>query len=60
MYAIRSYYVTNVYVWVVLLVTVGYGVVGFVDDYRKVKLKNSDGISPRQKMFWQLLRNNFV
>jgi phospho-N-acetylmuramoyl-pentapeptide-transferase len=46
---------TNVYVWVVLLVTVGYGVIGFVDDYRKVKLKNSDGISPRQKMFWQLL-----
>jgi len=45
----------NVYVWVVLLVTVGYGVVGFVDDYRKVKKKNSDGISPRQKMFWQML-----
>jgi len=45
----------NVYVWVTLLVTVGYGVIGFVDDYRKVKLKNSDGISARQKMFWQML-----
>jgi len=45
---------TNIYVWVVLLVTVGYGVIGFIDDYRKVKLKNSDGLRPRQKMFWQL------
>jgi phospho-N-acetylmuramoyl-pentapeptide-transferase len=40
---------TNVYVWVVLLVTVGYGVVGFIDDYRKVKLKNSDGIRPARR-----------
>jgi len=46
---------TNLYVWVTLLVTVGYGAVGFVDDWRKVKLKNSDGLSARQKMFWQLL-----
>lgn len=46
---------TNIYVWIVLLVTVGYGVIGFVDDYKKVKLKNSDGLTPRTKMFWQLL-----
>jgi phospho-N-acetylmuramoyl-pentapeptide-transferase len=46
---------TNIYVWIVLLVTVGYGVIGFIDDYRKVKLKNSDGLTPRKKMFWQLL-----
>lgn len=45
----------NVYVWVTLLVTIGYGAVGFVDDYRKVKLRNSEGLSARQKMFWQLL-----
>ena len=43
---------TNVYVWVTLLVTVGFGAVGFVDDYRKVKKRNSDGLSARQKMFW--------
>jgi phospho-N-acetylmuramoyl-pentapeptide-transferase len=36
-------------------VTVGFGAVGFVDDYRKLKKKNSDGLSPRQKMFWMLL-----
>ena len=46
---------TNIYVWLTLLVTVGFGAVGFVDDYRKVKLKNSDGLSARQKMFWLLL-----
>ena len=46
---------TNLYVWVTLLVTVGFGTVGFVDDYRKVKMKNSDGLSARAKMFWLLL-----
>lgn len=46
---------TNVYIWVALLVTVGFGVIGFVDDYRKVKLKNSEGISAKAKMFWLLL-----
>ena len=46
---------TNVYVWVTLLVTIGFGAVGFVDDYRKVKLRNSEGLSARQKMFWLLL-----
>ncbi|APG25359.1 MULTISPECIES: phospho-N-acetylmuramoyl-pentapeptide-transferase [Syntrophotalea] len=45
----------NIYVWVTLLVTVGFGAVGFIDDYRKVKLRNSDGLSARQKMFWLML-----
>ena len=43
---------TNMYVWLVLLVTVGYGVIGFVDDLLKIRKKNSDGLSPRKKMFW--------
>ena len=46
---------TNLYIWVTLLVTAGYGAVGFVDDYLKVVRKSSDGISARQKMFWQIL-----
>ncbi|MBE0597469.1 MAG: phospho-N-acetylmuramoyl-pentapeptide-transferase [Desulfuromonadales bacterium] len=46
---------SNIYVWITLLVTVGFGAVGFVDDFRKVRKKNSDGISPRQKMFWMML-----
>lgn len=43
----------NRYVWVVLLVTLGHGVIGFVDDYRKVMQGNSDGISAKTKLFWQ-------
>jgi len=45
---------TNIYIWVTLLVISGYGAVGFIDDYLKVVRKNSDGISARQKMFWQI------
>lgn len=43
----------NSYVWVALLVTMAYGVVGFIDDYKKVKLGNSDGLSARAKYLWQ-------
>ena len=39
--------------WLVLLVTLGYGVVGWVDDYRKLVLKNSKGLPGRWKYFWQ-------
>lgn len=45
----------NLYVWDTLFVTVGFGVVGFMDDYLKVKQKNSDGLSARRKMFWLML-----
>ena len=44
---------SNHYVWVILLVTLGYGIVGFVDDYRKVIKQNSDGLSAKAKYFWQ-------
>ncbi len=44
---------SNPYVWAVLFVTLGYGVIGFVDDYRKVVRKNSDGLIARWKYFWQ-------
>jgi phospho-N-acetylmuramoyl-pentapeptide-transferase len=43
----------NRYVWVVLLVTLLFGVIGWIDDYRKLVLKNSDGLPARAKMFWQ-------
>ncbi|HEY8278651.1 MAG TPA: phospho-N-acetylmuramoyl-pentapeptide-transferase [Bdellovibrionota bacterium] len=45
----------NVSVWIVVFVTLAYGLVGFVDDYRKVVQKNPKGLSARQKMFWQIL-----
>jgi phospho-N-acetylmuramoyl-pentapeptide-transferase len=45
----------NRYIWVVLLVTLANGVIGFVDDYKKVLLGNSDGLSAKAKFFWQSL-----
>ncbi|WP_417878581.1 hypothetical protein [Vibrio sp.] len=46
---------SNPYVWAVLAVLLGYGAVGFVDDYRKVVRKNTDGLIARWKYFWQSL-----
>jgi phospho-N-acetylmuramoyl-pentapeptide-transferase len=43
----------NPYIWLVLLVTVGFGVIGFVDDYRKFRLGNSAGLSARHKFLAQ-------
>lgn len=44
---------SNRFVWAVLFVTVAYGLVGWVDDYRKVIEKNSKGLPARWKYFWQ-------
>jgi phospho-N-acetylmuramoyl-pentapeptide-transferase len=43
----------NRYLWVVLLVTLGFGAIGWVDDYRKVVHRNPKGLSARAKLFWQ-------
>jgi phospho-N-acetylmuramoyl-pentapeptide-transferase len=43
----------NRFVWVVLLVTLGFGAVGWVDDWRKVVYKNPKGLSARSKLGWQ-------
>ena len=43
----------NHYVWIVLFVTLSFGVIGYVDDYRKLVLQNPAGISAKQKFFWQ-------
>jgi phospho-N-acetylmuramoyl-pentapeptide-transferase len=45
----------NRYVWVVLLVTLAFGVIGWVDDYRKIVYGNSKGLSARAKYTWQSL-----
>ena len=45
----------NRYIWVVLSVTVGFSLIGFFDDYFKIKNKNSDGLSFKQKIFFQSL-----
>ena len=46
---------TNRFVWVVLLVTFGFGWIGWADDYRKVVHHDPEGMPARQKFFWQAL-----
>ena len=41
------------FVWVVLFVTAGFGLIGWVDDYKKLAYGNSKGLSARGKYFWQ-------
>jgi phospho-N-acetylmuramoyl-pentapeptide-transferase len=44
---------SNRFVWVVLFVCVSFGVIGWVDDYRKLIERNPRGIGARNKIFWQ-------
>lgn len=44
---------SNGYVWIVLLVTLAFGVIGWVDDYKKLVKKDSRGLIARYKYFWQ-------
>ncbi len=44
---------TNRFVWVVLAVTIGFGAIGWIDDYRKVVHRNPKGLSASAKFFWQ-------
>ena len=46
---------SNRFVWVVMLVTFGFGAIGWVDDWRKVVHKNPEGMRSREKYFWQSL-----
>lgn len=46
---------SNRFVWVVLLVTLGFGAIGWVDDYRKVVYRNPEGMSSKEKFFWQTI-----
>jgi phospho-N-acetylmuramoyl-pentapeptide-transferase len=46
---------SNRFVWVVLLVTLGFGAIGWVDDWRKVVNKDPEGMRSREKYFWQSL-----
>ena len=43
----------NHYVWIVLFVTLSFGVIGYIDDYKKLIMQDSAGISAKQKLFWQ-------
>lgn len=44
---------SNRFVWIVMVVTLGFGAIGWVDDWRKVVLKDPEGMRSREKYFWQ-------
>lgn len=44
---------TNRFVWIVMIVTLGFGAIGWVDDWRKVVNKDPEGMRSREKYFWQ-------
>ena len=51
---------SNRFVWIVMLVTMGFGAIGWVDDYRKVVDKNPEGMKSREKFFWQTVIGLFA
>ncbi|MET4579581.1 phospho-N-acetylmuramoyl-pentapeptide-transferase [Ottowia thiooxydans] len=44
---------SNRFVWIVMMVTFGFGAIGWVDDWRKVVNKDPEGMRSREKYFWQ-------
>jgi phospho-N-acetylmuramoyl-pentapeptide-transferase len=44
---------SNRFVWIVLVVTIGFGMIGWADDWRKVVNKDPEGMPSREKYFWQ-------
>ncbi len=46
---------SNRFVWIVMVVTIGFGAIGWADDWRKVVHKNPEGMRSREKYFWQSL-----
>ncbi|MBK7657275.1 MAG: phospho-N-acetylmuramoyl-pentapeptide-transferase [Betaproteobacteria bacterium] len=46
---------TNRFVWIVMIVTLGFGAIGWADDWRKVVHKDPEGMRSREKYFWQSL-----
>nr|MCD6675233.1 phospho-N-acetylmuramoyl-pentapeptide-transferase [Burkholderiaceae bacterium] len=46
---------SNRFVWIVLIVTLGFGWIGWIDDYRKIVHRDPRGMSAKQKIFWQSL-----
>ena len=45
---------TNVYIWLTLFVFCGFGFVGFLDDYSKLRRKENKGLSAKAKFMWQM------
>ena len=46
---------SNIYIWIVLYITFGFGLIGFIDDYLKILKNNHKGLSGRLKLLFQIL-----
>lgn len=51
---------TNRFIWIVMIVTFGFGLIGWVDDYRKVTQKDPKGMASKEKFFWQTVIGLFA
>ena len=51
---------SNRFIWIVMIVTFGFGLIGWVDDYRKVANKDPKGMASREKFLWQTLIGLFA
>jgi phospho-N-acetylmuramoyl-pentapeptide-transferase len=46
---------TNIFIWLVILITLGYGIIGFIDDWRKFRQRNSEGLRASSKLALQFI-----
>jgi phospho-N-acetylmuramoyl-pentapeptide-transferase len=51
---------SNRFIWIVMIVTFGFGLIGWVDDYRKIAYKDPKGMPSREKFMWQTLIGLFA
>ena len=51
---------SNRFIWIVMIVTFGFGAIGWVDDYRKVARKDPKGMASKEKFFWQTVIGLFA
>jgi len=51
---------SNRFIWIVMIVTFGFGLIGWVDDYRKVAHQDPKGMASKEKFFWQTLIGLFA
>ncbi|WWO96203.1 MAG: phospho-N-acetylmuramoyl-pentapeptide-transferase [Candidatus Dasytiphilus stammeri] len=51
---------SNSYIWCILFVLIGYGIIGFIDDYRKLSRRNTQGLSALWKYFWQSIITGII
>lgn len=51
---------SNRFIWIVMIVTFGFGAIGWVDDYRKITHKDPKGMASREKFLWQTLIGLFA